>query len=763
MFYVTYDKNKAFLLKKLRSDGDYTSIVMGFNEFCKTFYFDYGIDALYYIVSKYHVNFSIAKIYLDSLMVIDGDYDNERLAFLKSLKDDLIANNLLKFNPYFANYLKKYKICFYHMILDNEVSKVLSLLSSYDVRFEKIALERNSLRVCSFSYMDDEVKSVCSKIGFLLKSGVDVSNIYLTNLNDDYRFLFKLYGKLFHLPFCFTKKIKVISTLIGKKFWENVLNCEDDVFKSLDKMVNSYEEQLVLDKLLNFYTQVSNIDCKDFIKAALSELSVSISYDDGICEFDFLKSEVNKDAYVFLVGANQGELPKVVKDDGLINGCMFSQLGFKDVSSINKLIYDETFNRLGYYDNIWVTYNTFNNYPSSLLDDFELVDEKIDINYEFSHLFNKVMYCKELDYYYLFGIVTDDLKRLNATYKDVNYLSYDNSFKSFAFESPKVLSYTALDDYFRCPFRYYLGHVLKLRDKSDTFKQKMGVFYHHILDRFYDADFDLAKEVSKYDISFTNARERFFFNKFVNWLSSVLDVIKYQDSFGEFKNVLREQEFKVLLLNGFSLKGFVDKIYNTLDAAFIVDYKTGQSDISLEYMRYGIGMQLPIYHYLLSKQGMLVGGFYLQSVGPSLFNCDFKHDVNSLFLKKMMLHGYSLLNEDVIKEFDKEYCNSNVIYALKVVSNGFSKFSKVLSSTNLKKMDLFVENILNDATNRMLENDYRIETKCIDNKLVGCLYCPYKDICHMQNKNVLYLAKERLDFLGGEEDEMVEESEPSYM
>ena len=50
-------------------------------------------------------------------------------------------------------------------------------------------------------------------------------------------------------------------------------------------------------------------------------------------------------------------------------------------------------------------------------------------------------------------------------------------------------------------------------------------------------------------------------------------------------------------------KGFVDKIMINDDESImsIIDYKTGNDDISLKYLKYGLNIQLPIYLYLESN------------------------------------------------------------------------------------------------------------------------------------------------------------------
>ena len=69
-------------------------------------------------------------------------------------------------------------------------------------------------------------------------------------------------------------------------------------------------------------------------------------------------------------------------------------------------------------------------------------------------------------------------------------------------------------------------------------------------------------------------------------------------------------------------KGFIDKImykeYDGKTLLAIIDYKTGSADIDINNAVYGIGMQLIIYLYLISKSDLFDNyscvGFYLQRI-----------------------------------------------------------------------------------------------------------------------------------------------------
>ena len=113
-------------------------------------------------------------------------------------------------------------------------------------------------------------------------------------------------------------------------------------------------------------------------------------------------------------------------------------------------------------------------------------------------------------------------------------------------------------------------------------------------------------------------------------------------------NQFIEKEIKIEKGNNLSItfKGFVDKIIYKEEQgkkiAVLIDYKTGNTDIDLGYIKYGIKLQLPVYLYLVNEElkDVSFAGFYLQK----LINKD---------NKDLKLEGYSNSNVHILSMFDK--------------------------------------------------------------------------------------------------------------
>ena len=107
--------------------------------------------------------------------------------------------------------------------------------------------------------------------------------------------------------------------------------------------------------------------------------------------------------------------------------------------------------------------------------------------------------------------------------------------------------------------------------------------------------------------------------------------------------------------------------------------------------------------------------------------------------------GYSNFNIHSLVEFDNTFENSELIKSMKVKNDGnFSVYSKVLDN---KKIDILInttEKIIDDAINNILDANFDINPKKIGyDKVVGCAYCKFKDICFKTEKDYVIIPESK--------------------
>ena len=200
--------------------------------------------------------------------------------------------------------------------------------------------------------------------------------------------------------------------------------------------------------------------------------------------------------------------------------------------------------------------------------------------------------------------------------------------------------------------------------------------------------------------------------------------------------------------------GVIDKLkYKDLGdktIVAIIDYKTGNPNLDLTTIKYGIGMQLPIYLYLASNSKKIknieVGGFYLQKILNNEVTCDDEHSYEEVKKKNLLLQGYSSDNQDILSELDSSFNDSKMIRSMKTkVDGSFSHYAKVLSKEQMDKLTKIAKDKISEGAKKIIDAEYEISPKKIGNINYGCSLCKYSDICFRTNADIEELQTLSID------------------
>ena len=170
-------------------------------EYLNHYYYEYDEKALYYLINKYKYNIDVAKVYLDNMIYIDlnKDYKNNKINFLKKLKQECLDNNLFIFHPTFKDYIKDKEIEIRNIY---NLNKYEELSLNYKEDYPDVELNN---KVYKFSTLEKEVNYICTEIINLLNKGISINKIYLTNVSKEYYYilwkLFNYYNIPIEIPF----------------------------------------------------------------------------------------------------------------------------------------------------------------------------------------------------------------------------------------------------------------------------------------------------------------------------------------------------------------------------------------------------------------------------------------------------------------------------------------------------------------------------------------------------------------------------------
>ena len=762
------NQTKTKILKKLSQTKKLVNIkFMTKEEYKKIYYFSYDDKSLAYLIKKYNYNIDVARVYINNLYVIDENktYKSPKLNFLKDLKKELIKEGLLIYNNTYKEYLKNKNI-----IVKNEYNLEKYEEEMLGIKEEHVPEKTITAPVMECNTLEEEVNQVCLEIINLLKKGADINKIYLTNVSTDYLYTIKSLFSFYHIPININFNYSIYSTKVVKDYLNTKeLDLENKDKKSINKKLinilsdlsfldeNSKEYKILLtDKLKNTFTSPVNLKNAITIK-------------------DLYKESFNDDEYVFVLGFNQDELPKMEKDISYITDKEKDEVSLYKTDYLNKRNKNNLVYILSNIKNLYLSYkltSPFKSYyKSSLITDLSLniVKPKLD-SYNSSNIYNELRLASYLDLYHLYGEKNKDLSKLYTHYQ-IPYKTYSNVFTGINNDEyltnlpyPLKLSYTSLNAYSECKFKYYIRHVLKLEPYTDTFQTYIGSMYHYILSVYKKTNFNFEEEYQKYlekrDLSL---KEKVLLIRIKKDLLKLIDILNKQDLITGYNDAYYEKKIDIDLKKKVSVifTGSIDKImyYQNIEDTYfsIIDYKTGSIDTHIEPMKYGLHMQLPVYlyliHYSKAIKSPIFTGIYYQNI---LFNYPtWSKDIEKVKKDQYLLQGYSTDDISILSRFDSTYEKSEYIKSMSYnEEKGFGTYAtkKVLSNDTLYDLLDYTKNYISKETDNILSADFTINPKVYSNVNISCAFCSFKDICYMKEKDLVYLEKQNdLSFLGGDE------------
>lgn len=746
---ITENKNKV--LKYFSSKRKLINLkIMTKQEFVNHYFGKIKNEAIYYLMKKYQYCYDIAVTYLKNFL------------WIEELYHELKQNNLIEENPLFKKNIKRI------VLLEQVDPFIQKEIEKYEhIEFLE-EIQNNNPVIYELETLEEEVNYMFLTISNLLKQ-TTIQKIYIIDYNKEYQNMIRRYSFLYHIPINFNEGKDIYGLIEVQKFLKSLEN------NSLEEALKEITTKEILNIVIDICNQFS--DCEDknifieIIKQKIRQTKIYPKKKKNAINIASLE-EIEKDNYYFLIGFNQGIMPLIYKDEDLLSDKEKKKKLIFTSDQKNKLEKMKIIKLIKNTDHLFISYKlksySEEYYPSPLIDELELQVCRPNIkNYSYSNLYNQLDLSKKLDSFIKFNEKNFDLNLLYHSYPTIPYLTYDNSYHSIAnsdfqkYTNGKLLlSYSSLDHYNRCGFRYYISNLLKLNKYEETFMTLIGNLFHYILSIAFSDNFDFEREFEDYikDKQLTN-KEKFFINKLKEDLKYTIDIIKEQDKTTSLKNALYEQKIFVSQNHKIQVTfmGIIDKLKyceeNGQTIVAIIDYKTGTPDINLNNSIYGIEMQLPIYLYLAKNsklKNVQIAGFYLQKIIHNKLPYQ-KEKYESAKKKLYRLDGYSNDNIKILKQFDSNYSDSSMIKGMKLSSKGFYAYTKVLNQNQMNKLEQLTKEKIKETTDNILNLQFDINPKKIGQNLIGCEFCSFKDICYQREENIVYLKEQNYhDFLGGE-------------
>ena len=751
--------NKKKILNKINECKKLIPVkFISLKELYNLYYFNYDEKALYYLINKYNFKYDVAKTYLDNLIYIENtEFRSDKLNDLKNIKKELESNDIIKKNENFIHDINNKDIIFYgYDYIDKFTLKLIdSIKKITNIKIIEKKYDDYKHKAYEFAHIEDEVDFVASKICSLIKNGIDINKIKISNIDDEYKPIIKRVFYFYNIPINLDDEETLYSTIPASFLIKNFNSDLSDIIEKLKEKYNpSVVNQII--NIINKYTFVSDkLLVKDMIiHDLLNTKVIKTKFVNAINIIDY-KNYSNND-YVFLMNFNQKSIPVTHKDEKYLSDNDLKLLDLETSVELNKIDKNIAINNIKSIKNLIITYKkesySSEYYPSNLINEMNLEVVTENTTLDNSHLSNKIKLCKYLDDYYKYNIKNPDMDTLLNNY-DLPYKNYDNKYNLInrntlekLINNKLNLSYSSMQSYNECAFKYYIQNILKLDVYEDKFSSYIGTLFHHILEIGINKEINVKEEIDKFiiDRKFNN-KEKYYIEKLTKDIEFALNVIKKQLDYTKFNKIITENKLVVIKNRNISVtfKGFIDKMMTYNDGVktlvALIDYKTYDVDLKMDLIDYGLNLQLPIYLYLAGNNLETVefAGFYIQKVLPSEKKYNKDKTLEEQTCENMKLCGYSNSDEHILKLFDRTYESSEIIKGMKIKNDGnFSSSSHVL---NTKQMDMIISKV-DDQINKCIDNidscNFNINPKNINNNNISCKFCKYRDLCYMTQKDI---------------------------
>jgi len=820
---ITPDNIKINILKDLSKKGLFDTTWMNLNSFINKLTYQIDEYAEIYLMKEFDYNYDSVKTYLNQIintLYIDEvtllDYELEKYNKVQEIINYLKNNHLLTKDDKFLNLIKKKKIIIYgYSKLTNLQNRILKdinyefLNSEIDIHNVKVENIKH-LYQCETSEV--EFYQLAEKIAELISNGVDISDIKIINLNNLHFKTFKRIFDLYQIPVNYEEKTPLWYFPITKEIVNNLFNYSIDEFNKYIKNLKELELE-ILDKVIKIINPIYVLKDRfdlNLIKLIIKNKLINSYFTEkkNINAIDIISLEEAKslnNKHLFIINFNQGSLPKVIMDEDYYSDNIKIKNNLDDTLILNEINKLDVISVLNTNNSFYLSYILKENkkelIKSSIINELNLKEkeEKKELSYsQYAKEFNKYLYTKELDLYYKYHIQNDELFLLNSTYEeDVPYNKYSNKFTGVSkklldskLNNKIKLSYSSIDTYNKCAFRYYVEKILKININENDFSTYRGSLFHYVLSKMYDENFDYSSSIEEFiknnPFALTN-KEKMILTNLIEEIPFILETIKEQEQEINYQDHLLEANFNVYKTSkqyGYNLHldGYIDKILyrqikNELNEVLktylmVLDYKTYEPTIDLKLIPHGLSLQLLIYYYLIKNDERLknpiLGGFYIQPILALNANADDEFKYIDEKKKKLQLAGYTNIDLPDEGAFLKDLNCRKVVKSLSITQEGkFSSLSKIIDNKQIEELMKEVEKQITKTADNIYLGQFDINPKSYssakrltkkqieegittktfsESKNIGCEFCEYHDLCYMTNENLEEIK-------GGEDDE----------
>jgi len=715
----------------------------------------------------------------------------------------IVVPSLLDYKSVIIKEINKYGIPYYidesDTLINNEIIRLLFDILGVVVGDYKLYDFSN---VIKSTILDFDFDAVCEYDSFLSRIGAIGDMCLQTDKTKDENikeFISLIINLRAKLENCFNVSayLEIINELF-KYILTRAENYVDDL-SNIDLRIYSQ----VLNKLENINKDVlsvlaeNELQFKQFIevyKVYFESTNISLPpiNSNTIFVADFASSYISPTKYIYIIGSNEGKLPKQKLDNGILSDDellrlpnskyltptiamlnsrktfklfeltlkYLAELNISYVTSgsdgklypnnlINSLVAESNCNVQNCSGNLDVISNNFLQInPSNII--FNNLNKKIATDNLVNYLSDWNVFNNNINYrtmvstlYNLLDVSTHDIISKSKNCDNIPNLYNTNLFRN------DYTSVSQIETFNKCPYQHYVKYGLVLKDNRDNILQPMdiGNIIHEVLSKIVpfiltnNNDIDdikqkgrgLLEQILKKDYGeiISNHNNTYTIKALYLELDRIIITITQQINNGNFIPKYFEYKFdNILKIDGINIKGFVDRVDICDDGFVVIDYKTGDNKFNnFNDVYSGKKIQLFIYAKAIAdKINKKAKGIFYLPISNA-FDEDNTYKYSGVMIK----------SEDNIFDIDRGLVDANYKSGTinlktttkgEIYKNNFYKYF-CLDENDFEFLFAYITNEVKKSISRIKQGEIK-PCPLNDNGTLMCKYCNYKALCNYQ-------------------------------
>ncbi|GEM_PF-2834629 len=710
--------------------------------------------------------------------VEENAYGRERLDQLAALRQHLLQT-ASAIRPAPEALFAGSEVVFYGLSHDWRVPPLARKLEALGADVECLSASVEGAALERFSYRDteSELEAIARRIRDLHAEGVPFGEIGVANADDPYiphlARVFRQYG----VPFNENRSRPLIAHPPARLLLERLETEETFDAASLQTAWDALREKLDDDA-----------DAHRILDRAVAALNPLIMLPDGgdkrlraarhVLKQERLSPRLYAEAveivplftaagrfrYLFLLGAHEGRFPPYAEETDFLDAADKKRLGIPNAQEINAERRDAVDAALHGAASVFVSHAERSDresfHPSRVLDRHvhpsqSSEETAVDVARQpyseaaarllAKHLYDRYVRFKERDR--RMGMLPASLAGRFADF-DNRFGGLDKGVVQRILPSPLRLSYTSLNRYFQCPFRFLLEDGLKADPPAEGFALDLGQALHKSLERAFSAEGTEAIDETLDSLrdSLTTASEAFYAERAKEALHAAYEQIKTQHERSAYEPKAFERKVTRTLEDGTKLVGIIDKLLADDDGRLLVDYKTrppSMPTLDVSFALYGVSAQLFFYAWLLEGEepDARIDGLYEQYLLPKPFKQETNKSLAEQRFQFYALKGYTRAHRTVLERIDSEVDSETFLKGVRFKKDGSPyKDAPLFDDAELEQIIRRLESLTRDAVAAIQAGDFTIRPlrKIQDSakkKELSCPYCAYQDVCFRKDSD----------------------------